>query len=140
MPYELLANVVLTLHTALVAFVVAGLVLIVIGNLIGWRWVNALWFRLLHIGTIGIVVAESWLGIECPLTTLERWLRVQAHATSYEGSFIEHWLQAVLFWSAPAWVFTVAYTVFGLAVAATWWFFPPRLKSRPTRAALDAKS
>jgi hypothetical protein len=42
-------------------------------------------------------------------------------------------LQAILFWQAPAWVFTVAYTVFGLAVAAAWWFFPPRFGSGGTR-------
>src|SRR3954467_6185060 len=118
MPYQLLANAVLVLHIAIVLFVVGGLVLIVIGNLRRWRAVNSLWFRLLHVATIGIVVAEAWLGIECPLTTLEMWLRAQANGATYSGGFIEHWLQSVLFWNAPPWVFTVAYSVFGLAVVA----------------------
>lgn len=57
MPYALLADIVLTLHVAIVAFVVGGLVLVVVGNLRGWRWVNALWFRLAHLGAILFVVA-----------------------------------------------------------------------------------
>jgi hypothetical protein len=133
MPYQLLANAVLLLHIAIVLFVVGGLVLIVVGNLRGWRAVNSLWFRLVHVGTIGIVVAESWWGIECPLTTLEMWLRAQARVSTYSGDFIEHWLQSVLFWNAPPWVFTMAYSVFGLAVVAVWWGFPPKRKVRPAR-------
>ena len=127
LPYQLLANAVLILHIAIVLFVVGGLVLIVVGNLLRrWRAVNSLWFRLLHLATIGIVVAEAWLGLECPLTTLEMWLRAQAKASTYSGGFIEHWLQSVLFWDAPPWVFTVAYSAFGLAVVAVWWRFPPK--------------
>lgn len=124
--YHTLADLVLVLHVALVLFVVGGLVLIVLGNLRGWSWVNAWWFRLAHLATIAIVVAEAWWGIECPLTTLERWLREQARDSTYAGSFIEHWLQALLFWQAPPWVFTTAYTLFGLAVVWAWWRFPPR--------------
>lgn len=124
--YQTLADLVLVLHVALVLFVVGGVVLIVLGNLRGWSWVNAWWFRLAHLATIAIVVAEAWWGIECPLTTLERWLREQARDSTYAGSFIEHWLQALLFWQAPPWVFTTAYTLFGLAVVWAWWRFPPR--------------
>ena len=124
--FQLLADTVLTLHVALVLFVILGLVIVVIGNLRKWEWVNALWFRLLHLATIGIVAAEAWLGFECPLTTLERWLRSKTTMATYAGGFIEHWLQALLFWQAPPWVFTWGYTTFALAVAAAWWYFPPR--------------
>lgn len=129
-PYQLLADVVLTLHFTIVAFVVGGLVVIVVGNLIGWRWVNALWFRLAHLAAIAVVAAEAWLGFTCPLTSLEMWLRGQARATTYSGSFIEHWLQRVLYYEAPSWVFTVGYSLFCLLVAAAWWYFPPRFKHR----------
>ncbi len=125
MPYQLLADMVLALHVAIVVFVVFGLVLIVLGNLRGWRWVNALWFRLAHLVAIAVVVAESWVGMVCPLTTLESWLRTQAQVTAYEGSFIEHWLQRVLYYDAPSWVFTLGYTLFCVIVVVTWWRFPP---------------
>jgi hypothetical protein len=132
MPYQFLADAVLVLHVALVLFVIGGLVLIVGGNLRSWQWVNALWFRMAHLATIAIVVAEAWLGWVCPLTTLEMWLRAQAQGATYAGSFIEHWLQAILFWHAPPWVFAIAYSLFALAVAAAWWYFPPR-RGKPRR-------
>jgi Protein of Unknown function (DUF2784) len=123
--YQLLADAVLLLHFAVVAFVVGGLVLIVAGNLRRWGWVNRWWFRLCHLSAIAFVVAQAWLGQTCPLTTLENWLRTQARQASYSRSFIEHWIQAVLFYQAPPWVFTLAYSVFGLLVVATWLRFPP---------------
>jgi hypothetical protein len=126
LPYQFLANVVLSMHVAIVVFVVGGLVLILVGNLRAWRWVNELWFRLTHLAAIAVVITEAWLGAVCPLTTLEIWLRIKAQATTYESSFIEHWLGRILYHEAPAWVFTAAYSLFGLAVLITWWYFPPR--------------
>lgn len=123
--YRILADAVLTVHLGVVVFVVGGLVLIVVGNLRGWRFVDRWWFRLAHLAAIGVVVAQAWLGLVCPLTTLESWLRVQGREAAYDTSFIEHWLTRLLFYEAPAWAFTAAYTLFGLAVIAAWWRFPP---------------
>ena len=128
----LLANAVLALHLALVVFVVGGLVLIVAGNLAGWRWVNRPALRLLHAAAIATVIAEAWFGLTCPLTTLEMWLRQRAGAPTYGGGFIEHWLQWLLYYEAPAWVFVLVYTVFGLLVAAAWLYFPVAWHSAPT--------
>jgi hypothetical protein len=125
-PYRALADIVLSVHVAIVAFVIAGLVLIVVGNIKRWPFVNARWFRAAHVAAILIVVAQAWLGIVCPLTTLESWLRARAGQVAYQASFIEHWLQRVLYYDLPAWVFTLAYTLFALAVLAVWWRFPPR--------------
>jgi polyferredoxin len=130
LPYQLLADVVLSLHVAIVAFVVGGLVLVVAGNLRAWRWVNALWFRLAHLAAIAVVVAEAWFGAACPLTSLEMWLRAKARTSTYAGSFIEYWLQRILYYEAPTWVFTVGYSLFGVVVAATWWYFPPSFNRR----------
>ena len=129
-PYQLLADVVLSLHVAIVVFVGGGLVLIIVGNLCAWHWVNVLWFRVAHLAAIAIVVAEAWFGAVCPLTSLEMWLRAKARATTYAGTFIEHWLQRILYYEAPAWVFTLGYTIFAVIVVATWWYFPPRFTRR----------
>jgi len=129
-PYQLLADAVLALHVAIVAFVVGGLVAVIAGNVLHWRWVNGLGFRIAHLGAIVFVVAQTWLGMACPLTSLEVWLRVRARQGGYSGSFIEHWLQRLLYYDAPPWVFTAVYSLFGLAVLATWWYFPPRRKPR----------
>jgi hypothetical protein len=126
MIWSLLADLVLFTHVLTVLFVVLGLVLIILGNLRSWRFVNAWWFRLTHLATIGVVVAQSWLGITCPLTTLELWLRAQAGEATYAGGFIEHWLSRLLYFNAPPWVFVLAYSVFGAMVLAAWWRWPPR--------------
>ncbi|WP_438952231.1 DUF2784 domain-containing protein [Porticoccus sp.] len=130
MPYALLADLILIFHVGFVLFVVGGLMMIVLGNLRHWRWVNHWWFRLMHLGMIAVVVAESWLGWVCPLTTLEQWLRTRAGDTSYSGSFIEYWLQKLLYYDAPSWVFMLIYSLFGLLVLASWWFFPPVIDRR----------
>jgi hypothetical protein len=130
--YRLLADAVLLLHFAVVAFVVGGLFLVLIGNMRHWRWVNALSFRVVHLVAIGVVVVQAWLGKLCPLTILESWLRGQGGEAAYTASFIEHWVQRVLYYEAPLWVFTLAYTAFGLLVIAAWWYFPPRSNAPPS--------
>lgn len=130
LPHQLLADAVLVLHAAVVAFIVGGLVLIVAGNLLGWPWVNSMAFRGAHLAAIAFVIAETWIGLVCPLTTLEAWLRSQAGVATLHTSFIEHWLQRLLFYEAPAWVFVLAYSVFGLLVVAAWWHFPPERRKR----------
>lgn len=126
MPYQWLADAVLALHFGVVLFIVFGLVAILVGNARNWRWVNGWWFRVAHLAAIAVVALQAWLGQLCPLTVLESWLRVQAGSASYQKSFIEHWLQRLLFFEAPFWVFTAAYTAFAVVVALAWWRFPPR--------------
>ena len=125
-PYQLLADLVLSVHFAIVLFVVGGLAVIVIGGRRGWRIAGALWFRLVHLVAIAVVVAQAWLGVVCPLTTLEMWLRTKARDSTYSGSFIEHWVHRLMYFDAPPWVFAIAYSLFGLAVLAAWWYFPPK--------------
>ena len=79
MPFQLLADAVLVVHFGVVLFVVGGLVVVLAGNWLRWRWVNHLWFRLAHLAAIAVVVIQAWLGQYCPLTTLESWLRVNLH-------------------------------------------------------------
>lgn len=124
-PYQLLADLVLSLHFAVVLFVVGGLVFIVLGGLCRWRLASSLRFRLAHLAAIALIAAQAWLDAICPLTRLEMWLRTEAGQPTYSGSFVGHWLQRLLYYEAPPWVFIVAYSLFGLLVLAAWWIFPP---------------
>jgi len=126
MPYQLLADVVLLMHFAVVLFVVLGLPAILIGHRLGWRWTHRPGWRYLHLAAIAAVVAQAWLGQYCFLTHWESSLRIKAGQTGYEVSFIEHWVQRVLYFDAPLWVFACLYSVFGALVAWAWWRCPPR--------------
>lgn len=123
-----MADLVLALHSGVVIFIVLGTVLIVVGNLRGWRWVNHFWLRFVHLAGMLSVAIGTWLDITCPLTDVERWLRIKANAETYSGSFIGHWLQQLLFYDFAPWVFVLTYTLFGLLILALWWIFPPRRK------------
>jgi hypothetical protein len=53
-----------------------------------------------------------------------------ARGEQLSTGFIERWVDAVLFYDAPTWVFTVAYVAFALLVAITWVAVPPTLGKR----------
>lgn len=137
--FQCLADLVLGIHVGVVVFVVGGLVLIWLGNGLALRglcgFVNRLGFRVAHLLAIAVVVAESWLGILCPLTTLEQALRARAGSTSpgAEQGFVADWLSRLLYYDAPTWVFTLGYSVFGAIVVATGWLFPPRRRGARDR-------
>jgi hypothetical protein len=124
--YLLAADLLLFGHVLFVAFVVLGLVLILIGKPLDWSWVRNPWFRFSHLAAIGIVALQSWLGLICPLTIWERALRERADDVVYTGSFISHWLESLLYFHAPAWVFIICYTVFAAIVVASWYWVRPR--------------
>ncbi|MGI9294884.1 MAG: DUF2784 domain-containing protein [Pseudomonadales bacterium] len=130
--FLLAADAMLLLHVLFVAFVVLGLVFVFVGNAVGWSWVRNPWFRLTHLIAIGVVVAQAWLGVICPLTTIEMALRARAGEVTYSGSFISHWLEAILYYQAPPWVFVVCYTAFGAGVVASWFLVRPRSFTKPT--------
>lgn len=125
MPYQALADAILIFHFAVVLFVVAGLPAVIIGNRLGWTWVNRLSWRLAHLAAIVVVVLQAWLGQYCILTVLESALREKAGQEGYAQSFVEEWVQRFLYYDLPMWVFALLYTGFGLLVAWAWWRFPP---------------
>ena len=117
-----LANTILVVHATFVAFVILTLPCIYLGKFLNWHWVRLFWLRLLHLVGVCIVAAQAWAGVICPLTTVEMWLREKSNLTTYTGSFIEHWLQKLIYWEFPVWVFTAVYSVFALLVVFSWYF------------------
>jgi len=125
--YLVAADALLVSHALFVCFVVIGLLLIFVGKWLGWRWVRHPGFRIVHLLAIAIVVLQSWLGMICPLTAWEMNLRATAGDAVYAGSFVSHWLERLLYYHAPEWVFVVVYTLFGALVVASWrWVRPER--------------
>lgn len=128
--YKLATNLTLVAHVSYVAFVVLGLLATWAGIAFRWSWVRNRWFRGIHLAMISIVVLESWVGIVCPLTTLENWFRKKSGQSLYDGDFIEIWLHELIFFQAPPWVFACGYTLFGLAVVGTLWLAPPNWRAK----------
>lgn len=124
--FLLASDVLLFGHVLFVAFVVFGLALILAGGLLKWAWVRNPWFRVAHLAAIGIVVLQSWIGTICPLTSWEMALRERGGGATYSGSFIAHWLDSLLYYRAPAWVFAICYTAFAAVVIASWYWVRPR--------------
>jgi len=127
---EWLADLVLLFHAAYVAYVVLGLGAILLGIVFDWDWVRNFWFRSTHLAAIALVVAESIVGLTCPLTTLESRLRIAAGGRGYQAGCIAHWVAPLIFLALPQWVFTVGYIAFATIVAAVFWLAPPNLTWR----------
>lgn len=83
----LLADLVLGLHAAFVAFVVAGGLLVLRRPGLAWLHLPAAaWGAAIELG--------GWI---CPLTPLENRLRAAAGEAGYAGDFLGHWLQLLLY-------------------------------------------
>lgn len=128
--YGLLADATIVLHLAFVLFVVGGQALILAGWWRGWAWTRGLLLRVSHLAAIALVTMEGWAGIPCPLTVLENRLRLRAGGSPYAQSFIGYWLDRLVFYSAPEWVFGLVYSAFGAVVLLTFLAYPPRFPLR----------
>jgi uncharacterized protein DUF2784 len=87
MAYRLLADAVLLLHAAFVAFVI-------VGGFLAWRWHRLVWAHL-PCAVWGVLIEyQGWI---CPLTPLENYLRRRAGLEGYAGGFLEHYVIPVLY-------------------------------------------
>jgi hypothetical protein len=128
--YTILADAVVIIHAAYVAFVVFGLVAILLGAAMNWRWTRSFTFRITHLAAIALVCVESIVGVMCPLTSLENSIRQRAGAARYPDDFVAYWAHRAIFYNFPVWVFTIAYISFAILVAITFIAIPPRRPSR----------
>ena len=131
MGYRLLADLIVAVHAAYVAFVLFGLLAILLGIVCRWDWVRNWWFRVGHFVAILVVAAEAVLEVPCPLTVWEQRLRTLGGDPSRGGTFIGNLLHDLIFYDAPEWAFTGAYVGFALLVALTFWLAPPRPRGTP---------
>jgi uncharacterized membrane protein YczE len=87
MPYRILADLVVGVHTLFVAFVLVG----------GLLALRRPWVAVVHLPTAvwgALIEFQGWI---CPLTPLENSLRAAAGEAGYQGGFIEHYLLPVLY-------------------------------------------
>ena len=118
---SLLADLVLLMHGAFIAFAV-------LGALFAFRWV---WAPAAHLPALVWAAYIEFTGGICPLTTLENFLRHSAGEVGYSTSFIQHYLTPVIYppGLAPArqvWLAVVLLgfnaLLYGLVVERRGWF------------------
>jgi hypothetical protein len=122
----MLAGAIVVVHLLIVLFVVTGVPLVYLGAARHWAWVRSWRWRLLHLLAIAVIAGESLFGIDCPLTVWEDRLRGE----QISAGFIERWVDRILFYDAPSWVFTAAYLGFAALVVITWVAVPPTRAAR----------
>jgi hypothetical protein len=125
--YTVGAQLTLLLHFAWIIFVVTGAFFL---HRRRWRW------RLIHLASVGYSVAIEIYGWICPLTYLEQWLLERAGRRSYEGDFVTHYVEKLIYLHAPKGLL-VSLAVALLAVTLYLYFWPRRRKQTSSRDVQD---
>jgi Protein of Unknown function (DUF2784) len=102
-----LADVVLALHFAYVAF-------IPLGGALAWRWPRLVWA---HLTAVGIGLVSITVGFDCPLTTWEQSLRRRGGQRPYTDGFVDHYLTGHVYPHGYDWAVQV---IFGVCIVASY--------------------
>ncbi len=105
MTYRMLADLSLLAHTLFVLFVVCGGAAVL-------RWPRLAWLHLPAAIWGAVIEFKGWL---CPLTHLENHFRRMGGEGGYGGSFIEHYLEPLIY---PSWLTPRVQIFLGLVVVA----------------------
>jgi hypothetical protein len=110
MGYRLLADLVVVVHLAFVCFVF-------LGGLLAVRRPRWLW---LHLPAVAWGAWVEFTGRVCPLTPLENWLRRKGGGPGYASTFIEHYIEPILYPPSLSvktqWLFAAVVVVFNVGV------------------------
>ena len=87
MLFRLAADAVLLIHVAFIVFALLGAAIAV-----RWRWIIVV-----HLPAAAWGFFVELTGRICPLTYLENYLRTKAGLSGYTGSFVEHYMLAVIY-------------------------------------------
>ena len=126
MTSDRLAAAVLAGHLLVIGFNLFGLVAIPLGAWRGWDWVRVAWWRWLHVGSLAVVAAQAVAGRACFLTLWQDALGGGAGS----APLIERWVNGLIYWDLPSWVFTAAYVAVLLYVLALLRLVPVRRSRR----------
>jgi hypothetical protein len=119
-----LADAVLLVHIAVIAFNIFGLVAVPLGAWRGWTFVRVAWWRVLHLALLFAVAAQAVLGRACFLTLWQAALEGGGQGTP--PPLIYAWIEGLIFWDLPIWVFAALYVAVLIYALALMWLVPPR--------------
>lgn len=96
--FSALADGVLVLHLLFILWVMFGAMMALRRPLLRW----------IHIACLIWGILTELLPWPCPLTLLENWLEAQAGVTPYQGSFVLHYLDALVYPTISPTLLTIA--------------------------------
>jgi hypothetical protein len=114
-----IAEGILAVHLLIIGFNVAGLIVIPLGGVLRWRFVRIAWLRLLHLALLAVVVGQALAGRACILTLWQSRLDAQM-----PQPLIMTWIDRLIYWPLPFWVFTVIYALAFCYVVALYLLVP----------------
>lgn len=95
------------------------LVLLATGSFLAWRWPKLLWP---HVPSVVWGFFSVTVGLDCPLTGIEKGFRRLGGEPTYSGGFIDHYIDGVLY---PDRYSVLVGSLVGLLVAlgylGLWW-------------------
>jgi hypothetical protein len=116
---------ILAIHLLVIAFNVLGLAAIPVGARLGWSWVRVRWWRALHLASWALVAVQALMGRACILTIWQDRLT----GAGQEPPLIARWVDSLIYWPLPIWVFGALYIALFVTVLG-FWIWPP---TRPAR-------
>jgi uncharacterized protein DUF2784 len=109
--YRWLADAVIAVHFAFLAYVI-------VGGFVALRWRWTIWT---HLAACAWAVAILTVpGLVCPLTTAQNWAADRGGEARYTGGFIDRYIENVIY---PARYTPIVQAVVGLAVLISWVLF-----------------
>ncbi|MFI6319106.1 DUF2784 domain-containing protein [Nonomuraea sp. NPDC050556] len=88
MMYRVIADAVMVVHFAFLAFMAAG-------GFVAWRWPRVIWA---HLAVVAWGVVSIVTGVECPLTVAEDWARRHAGMAGLPPTgFVDHYIEGVIY-------------------------------------------
>lgn len=107
--YRILAVVALALHLSWIVWVALGCALTRGRPVLRWLHIGSLLYAV-------VIVLSAW---PCPLTFVEQWAGRRAGLASYDDTFLEHYLDRLVYPDLPFWLVTsvsVAICLFNLGI------------------------
>lgn len=123
-----LAQVILGLHVLVVAFNLFGLIAVPLGAWRKWGFVRIYWWRLVHLLLMAAVAVQALAGRACILTIWQAALEGDANAAA-APPLVQGWIEDLLYWDFPLWVFAAGYAALLLYCFALWRLVPPERPS-----------
>ena len=118
----LIADFIFLIHFLIVIYVATGILLIPFAYKMNWGIFKNKKLRILHLFLIILVSCESILGLTCPLTSLENYLRNILNTET----FVSFWVRKIIYWDLPNIFFISLYCSSSILTIFWWKFFPPK--------------